>query len=233
MIWLGNRTRLSIQSVYRIEWKSHSFVFLVCTFTWLPISRLLLHRLDPSSTPSPRDRDTAHSIRDSSSNMRRAHSRRRLHRPRDRCPFPGEGARCSPYRCWGRIGCAWAGGLVVCGGGVYICAGDPPLKAHSERGDTLHTDFSTALRGRQRCTAFRRTPPTGSACSSPPRSAPSNPPPRPSGPATTSLHSSAANSAPATHTHRVPCSRPCPQTHCTPSPAHTSPRATTRRIPCP
>lgn len=135
MIWLGNRTRLSIQSVYRIEWKSHSFVFLVCTSTWLPISR--------------------------------------------------------------------------------------------------PTDFSTALRGRQRCTAFRRTPPTGSACSSPPRSAPSNPPPRPSGPATTSLHSSAANSAPATRTHRVPCSRPCPQTHCTPSPAHTSPRATTRRIPCP
>lgn len=139
MIWLGNRTRLSIQSVYRIEWKSHSFVFLVCTFTWLPISRLLLHRLYPSSTPSPRDRDTAHSIRDSSSNMRRAHSRRRLHRPRDRCPFPGEGARCSPYRCWGRIGCAWAGGVSgLWRGRIYMCGG-PSFEGTQRKGG--HTAY--------------------------------------------------------------------------------------------
>lgn len=115
------------------------------------------------------------------------------------------------------------------------CVGDPPLPRHTARtGDTLHTAYhTTALRGPQRCIAFRRTPPTGSACSSAPRSATSSPPPRPSGPATTSLHISAREHHPATHTHRAPCSRPCPQTHCTPCRAHTSPRATTRRIPCP
>lgn len=68
------------------------------------------------STPSPRDRDTARSTRCSSSNRRRGRNTPQLCRRPGR-PFPGAGGRCSPCRCWGRIGCACrAAGVSSCGG---------------------------------------------------------------------------------------------------------------------
>lgn len=99
----------------------------------------------------------------------------------------------------------WEGGRGV-RGSIYICVwGDPPLSSHTARKGGIHcirqySTHTTAQRGPQCCIAatrqpqpppihapFRRTTPTGSACSSVPRSATSSPPPHPWGPATTSL----------------------------------------------
>lgn len=86
-----------------------------------------------------------------------------------------------------------------------MCVGGPSfVKSHGQKGgNTLHTAIldsyycTTRPTMLYRChtsatatpihAPFRRTTPTGSACSSVPRSATSSPPPHPWGPATTSL----------------------------------------------